>query len=205
MFERLRGPFEPVSKFIAKFFTWLHPNTISIIGFCIGFVPVYFFMNGYPRYAGLGILLYLFDFLDGAVARFTGKVSLFGEVLDASLDRITDGLIIFAIATSGFVSWNLAIFVFIGTYLVSYVRARTGEATAKKIKLDVGIGQRGDRIFLLLLGSIFYTENIKIPFIDQRINSLELVFLILLFVTWQTVLLRFYVAYKKLGKSDGKN
>ncbi|MBN2015823.1 CDP-alcohol phosphatidyltransferase family protein [Candidatus Dojkabacteria bacterium] len=198
MLEKLRGPIKPLADFIARYFTWLHPNYISIIGFLLVFVPAYFFIQGKPLLAGLGLILHFFDFLDGAVARYTGKTSIFGEVLDASFDRIADGLIIFSIAHGGFVSWDISFFVLIGFYMVSYVRARTGEAAAKEIKLNVGFAQRGERIIALILASVFYFD--KIPFFGMHINTLQIVFVILGLLTWQTAIHRLVVAYRKLNE-----
>jgi len=203
MFEKLRDPLKPISEFIAKFFIWMHPNTISIVGFLLSFIPVYFFLNGDTAFAVVGMAVYLFDFLDGAVARLTGKVSLFGEVLDATLDRVTDGLLIFSIAGGGYISWTLAFITLLGFYLVSYTRARVGEATAKKVKLNVGIAQRGDRILLILLASIFYFDQISI--LGMNVNSLQLIFIVLLITTWITALWRMVAAYQKINSDDIKN
>ncbi len=198
MFEKLRGLLKPLSEFIAKFFTWLHPNAISILGFLLSSIPIYFFIKGDTKLAALGMIVYLFDFLDGAVARLSGKVSLFGEVLDATLDRVTDGLLIFAIAEGGFISWTLAFITLLGFYLVSYTRARVGEATAKRIKLNVGIAQRGDRIMIIILACLFYFENIKISLLDLTINSMEVAFGLLLILTWTTAIWRLIAAYKQI-------
>lgn len=202
MLEKLRGPLQPVSDFFAKRFTWLHPNTISIIGFLLGFIPVYFYLNGKPILAGIALIVYFFDFLDGAVARFTGKVSIFGAVLDATLDRIIDGFIIFSIAKAGFVSWNLGIIVLLGFLLISYVRARTGEALysaskKEKVTLSVGLAQRSERVVILIIASLLYIEKISIPLIDVTVNSLEIAFVLLAILTWETVIHRLIFAYKK--------
>ena len=197
MLEKLRGPFRPLSNQIARYFTWLHPNTISIVGFILGFIPVYLYLKGFPRYAGVALLVYLFDFLDGAVAKFTGKASLFGEVLDATLDRIIDALIIFALAKGGFINSYLAVITGLGFFLVSYVRARTGEAAAdKKIRLDIGLAQRGERVIILMLASVFYVEEVSIPIIDIYTNSLQIVLTILALFAWETVIFRLVYAYK---------
>lgn len=205
MFERFREPLKPVMDFFAKYFTWLHPNAITIIGFFLGFIPILFFFTGNPRLGGIMLPIYLFDSLDGAVARYTGRVSRFGEVLDATFDRVIDGLTIFAIAKGGFISWNFAIVALLGFYLVSYVRARTGEAAAKKVKLDVGIAQRGDRIFILAVASILYFEEISLPFLAQTVNTLQIAFVLLCFLTWFTVIQRLLVAYKRLKPLEKKN
>jgi len=196
MFEGLRDKIRPISDYFGKMFSFLHPNTITIIGFLATFIPVYFFVKGEVFLAGISMIVYALDFLDGAVARYTKRVSIFGEVLDAVLDRVTDGFLIWAIAIGGFVSWNLAFIVLLGFYLVSYIRARVGEATAKKIKLNIGIGQRGDRLLLIFLASVFYFDKIAIPIIEVYLNSVEIVFLILVFTTWQTVFARMIKAFK---------
>jgi len=196
MFEGLRSKIKPMSDLLGKMFSFLHPNTITIIGFLASFIPVYFFVKGEVFLAGISMIVYVLDFLDGAVARYTKRVSIFGEVLDAVLDRVTDGFLIWAIAIGGFVSWNLAFIVLLGFYLVSYIRARVGEATAKNVKLNVGIGQRGDRLFILFFASVFYFDKITIPIIELTTNSMEIAFVILVFTTWQTVFARMIKAFK---------
>lgn len=204
MLEKLRDTLKPISGKIAKYFTWIDPNVLTIIGVLLTIVPAYFFIIGEPRIAGFAILLTLFDFLDGAVARYTGKVSLFGEFLDATMDRIADGVIIFAIAVGGFVSWSLAFVVLVGSFLVSYTRARAGEASAKKVKLNVGIAQRGDRLLILFLASVLFVDQISIPFTEFTLNSLEIAFIILALLAWETVVVRILASYKLLGKAKNE-
>lgn len=198
MFEQNRERFQFIAKFFAKYFTWLHPNVITTIGLFIGLLPAVLYASGHPVKAGIALLVYLFDSLDGAVARFTGRVSKFGEVYDATLDRVVDGAIIFGIAYGGFVSWELAFIVLLGYFLVPYVRARAEAAAQKKIKLNVGIAQRGDRVLFLMIASVLFTEGINI--LDISLNTLELVFVILAVLTWQTFIFRMISAYKALAK-----
>jgi archaetidylinositol phosphate synthase len=205
MIEKYRNKIQPGTEFVARYFSWLHPNTISIVGFLFGFIPVYFYIHGQPLFAGIGLLVYFFDFLDGAVARLTKKASTFGEVLDASLDRVTDGLIIFSIIYGGFVSWELGVFVMMGFFLVSYIRARAEAAARKVVKLDVGFAQRGERVIILMLASVFYFEHITIPVIDVSLNSLQFVFIVLGVLTWETVIYRLWKAFSlfKNSKYEG--
>ncbi len=205
MLEKVREPTKPIADNLAKRLKWLSPNAITIIGFLLTAIPVFFFCNGKPRLGGIGILVTFLDFLDGAVARYSKKVSLFGEVLDASLDRIVDALIIFSIAQGGFISWSLAFLVLIGFYMVSYIRARTGEATAKKVKLDVGIAQRGERLILIMLASVLYIDKITLPVLELELNSLKIIFGVLMFLTWQTAIWRFIMAYKKIKRLNSDN
>lgn len=197
MIERLRDPMKVVADFLARFFTWLPPNLITFIGLFLTIVPVYFFSKGQARLGGVALLLTLFDFLDGSVARYTNKVTLFGEFLDATFDRIADGLIIFSLAYGGFISWSFAFLLLMGFYLVSYTRARAGEASAKKVKLNVGLAQRGDRILLLFLAAVFYTEGIEI--FSLSLNTIQLAAGVIAILVWQTVVLRIWSAYKYLN------
>lgn len=206
MLEKLRSPSKQIVEIIAKPFTFFSPNFLTIVGFLLSLVSVYFFISGKNVLGGVALVLTFFDSIDGAVARLTGRVSLFGEVLDASIDRVTDALIIFSIAKGGFVAWDLAFLVLIGFYMVSYVRARAGEAAAKKVKFNIGIAERGDRIIILALASIFYIDEINIPFIENTKNLLEVTFWILLVLTYQTAVYRLLSANKHFKKmKDGKS
>ncbi|MBU0975973.1 CDP-alcohol phosphatidyltransferase family protein [Patescibacteria group bacterium] len=200
MFEKLRDPLRKYVDFTAKFFAWMPPNILTIVGLFLTLVPVYFFSIGEARIGGFALFITLFDFLDGAVARYTNRVTLFGEVLDATFDRIADGLIIFSLGLGSFISWPFAFILLIGFYLVSYTRARVGEASAKKVKLNVGLAQRGDRILLLILAGIFYTDGIET--LKYSFNTIELVSVLIGVLVWHTVLLRLWTAYKKLKDLD---
>ncbi len=192
MLEKLRGPFKPIVEALARPLKGIDPNIITIIGFLLGFVPVYLFIKGNTLLAGLSIFLYLFDSIDGALARLSGRVTKFGAVLDSTFDRIVDASLILSIAIGGFVSWELSGVVLIGSFLVSYIRARVEGASNNSFKMDVGIAQRGDRIFLIAIGAIFYFEDV---FFD--LNSLEIIFALLAILSWITVIWRLFYAYKK--------
>ncbi|MDK2892092.1 MAG: archaetidylinositol phosphate synthase [Methanohalophilus sp.] len=112
-----------------------------------------------------GILLLLsgiFDVLDGAVARASNFTTPFGGVLDSVCDRYADALI-FAGIIYGLVSgsiksslfgadlWLWCIFAMIGSFMVSYTRARA-EAAGSGV-LNVGIAERSERMILLMIGA----------------------------------------------------
>jgi CDP-diacylglycerol--glycerol-3-phosphate 3-phosphatidyltransferase len=89
------------------------------------------------------------DMLDGAVARFSGRGSPFGAVLDSTVDRISD-FAIWAGLAIGY-AWRepanltftlLAMLAFLWGLLISYVKAR-----AEDFIDDGGVGywQRGER------------------------------------------------------------
>ena len=94
------------------------------------------------------------DALAGVVARRTNKVTVFGAFYDSTLDRVADGALLAGLAYFYAVNpihankWMLAITLagIIGTYLVSYARAR---AEALGINAKVGVMQRAERVALL--------------------------------------------------------
>ena len=100
----------------------------------------------------------VFDLLDGSLARATNNITVYGALLDSTLDRLSDaaplvGLIVF-FAPSGWVAVIPGI-TFVGAYLISYVRARTEALGGKLPRLWM---RRSDRLIMLsialLLGAI---------------------------------------------------
>jgi archaetidylinositol phosphate synthase len=123
------------------------------------------FALGKPFEGGLLILFSgVFDTLDGGVARAKGIITPFGGVLDSVCDRYSDGLIFLGIiagAVNGRLvlppimqieGWLWAGFALIGSFLVSYTRARAESAGC--MKLSIGIAERTERMVILILGSL---------------------------------------------------
>jgi archaetidylinositol phosphate synthase len=123
------------------------------------------FALGKPYEGGFLILFSgVFDILDGGVARAKGRITPFGGVLDSVCDRYSDGLMFLGIiagAVNGRLvltpimqieGWLWAGFALIGSFLVSYTRARAESAGCGK--LSVGIAERTERMLLLALGAL---------------------------------------------------
>jgi archaetidylinositol phosphate synthase len=123
------------------------------------------FAMGRPFEGGLLLLFSgVFDILDGGVARAKGIITPFGGVLDSVCDRYSDGLMFLGIiagAVNGRLvlppimqieSWLWAGFALIGSFLVSYTRARAESAGCRK--LSVGIAERTERMIILALGAL---------------------------------------------------
>jgi CDP-diacylglycerol--glycerol-3-phosphate 3-phosphatidyltransferase len=96
------------------------------------------------------------DILDGALARAGGKTTPFGAFLDSTTDRISEGLVLTAIAYV-FARHGRDVFVAVtmaavaGSFLVSYTRAR---AEALGLRGDVGIGSRAERVVVITAGLV---------------------------------------------------
>ena len=106
---------------------------------------------------GLILLVSLpLDALDGAVARAMGRAGAFGMVLDSTLDRYADGLIFgalgyyFALRRGGPEMLALALAALVGSYLVSYVRARADDSRVG-VSTTVGLFTRLERVVVILI------------------------------------------------------
>lgn len=96
-------------------------------------------------YVGAGLC----DFLDGAVARRTGRVTLAGGVLDSVIDRYSEAAVLLGLSWFYRDRWVLlpVLAALSGSLLVPYVRAR-GEAIGAVLS-GVGFMQRPERVFIL--------------------------------------------------------
>jgi archaetidylinositol phosphate synthase len=143
----------------------LSPNTLTLLGFAVSIAAGAAFALGKPFAGGLLILFSgIFDILDGGVARAKGRITPFGGVLDSVCDRYSDGLMFLGIiagAVNGRLvlspivqieGWLWAGYALIGSFLVSYTRARAESAGCRK--LSVGIAERTERMIILALGGL---------------------------------------------------
>jgi CDP-diacylglycerol--glycerol-3-phosphate 3-phosphatidyltransferase len=96
------------------------------------------------------------DILDGALARQSGKGTPFGAFIDSTTDRMSEAFVLGAIALvfsrdGNEVALAFAIAAVVGSFLVSYARAR---AEALGLKGDVGIGSRAERVVVITAGLV---------------------------------------------------
>ncbi len=107
--------------------------------------------------AGIFVVGSLLDILDGALARVGGKTTPFGAFIDSTTDRVGEGAMLAAIAlvfSRHGRDWAvvLAVAAVVGSFLVSYTRAR---AEALGLSGDVGLGSRAERVVLITAGLVF--------------------------------------------------
>ncbi len=147
---------QPAVQLLAM--THITPNAISWLGFWLAVVAAVLIGIGDLFAAGFVVLVGgFFDMLDGALARHTNQASRFGSVLDSTLDRAAEAVLLLGILT--FYALNasessvavvlLASVAMIGSFLVSYVRARM---EAAGLKCKVGLFTRTERVIVLALG-----------------------------------------------------
>jgi archaetidylinositol phosphate synthase len=123
---------------------------VSIAGFVFAVVSALFVANGLFSWGALFLLLNGFaDLLDGRIAEAApDHDTQFGGFLDSVLDRYAEFVVFVGLGVGG-VNWPLVFAAMAGSFMVSYTRAR---AEAFMEKCDVGIGERPERLILLILG-----------------------------------------------------
>jgi CDP-diacylglycerol--glycerol-3-phosphate 3-phosphatidyltransferase len=152
--QKVRQIIFPVAKIFAK---W-HPNVLTFIGFIITCFASFWYAKGWFRLGGVILFIGgMFDMIDGMVARIASKKSKFGAFFDSCLDRYSDFLILFGmfwwyIGESERIIATLVLLAILGSYMVSYA---AGRAEGLGYKCRVGIGDRGVRTAIIIIGSLF--------------------------------------------------
>jgi CDP-diacylglycerol---glycerol-3-phosphate 3-phosphatidyltransferase len=160
----------PIGSFFARILarTGVSPNTLTVLGFLATIAAG--IIIGYGHFiwgAGVIALAGLFDLLDGALARYTGKVTVFGAILDSTLDRLSDAALLIGLAAYWTTQGEagpviLTMITLAGALTVSYIRAR---AEAAGLSGKDGIFTRPERIIVLALGLLFSVPLIAVGII----------------------------------------
>jgi CDP-diacylglycerol--glycerol-3-phosphate 3-phosphatidyltransferase len=186
--------------------TGITPNVLTTTGvsLCLGAAILVPFENRagtllvYWLAASIFVVGSLLDILDGALARVGGKSTPFGAFIDSTTDRVGEGAMLAAIALV-FARHNrdwavvVAVAAVVGSFLVSYTRAR---AEALGLKGDVGLGSRAERVVLLTAGLVFAPWG-----------GLPWAIVVLAATAWLTVIQRILHVRKQLssGGSSGND
>ena len=133
-------------------------DTVTYLGLLIAFAAAWQIYLGNFFVAGV-LLLFSggLDLMDGAVARASQKTGYFGGILDSTLDRYGDAVvlgaaIIFCADMASPLYAFLSLSALIGSFAVSYVRARS------ECEIDscrVGFWERGERLVVLAVALLF--------------------------------------------------
>ena len=94
----------PLTEFLAR--KNVHPNVITIFSLLLALIASLMFAEGEGYVVRFGAIIlyisYVFDWCDGQLARFTGKVSAFGGWLDQLSDRTKEFFYVASIAIGGY-------------------------------------------------------------------------------------------------------
>jgi len=133
----------------------MKPNVLTFLGLAINIGAAYVIAINHLFLGGVLVLVSgLFDLLDGALARFTNQTTKFGAILDSTVDRISEaailcGLLIWYIPRGATLEIVLIFAVLVGSFLVSYIRAR---AEGLGLECRVGLFTRAERVIVLAIG-----------------------------------------------------
>lgn len=179
---------------LANFVRWtgISPNLVTGLGFCITIAAAALIVQGQFLAAGCILVISgLFDALDGALARVAGRISRYGAFLDSTLDRYSEAVLFLAVAIyysnlSSRIEIILAFCAMIGSFLVSYTRAR---AEGVGVSCKVGMFTRAERWITLTLGLLF--------------NQMSLALWILAVLSNLTAIQRIYAVWRTTGGERG--
>jgi len=144
---------QPPVKLLAR--TPVTPNTLTWLGFLITAGAAALIITEHLFAAGFVVLVAgVFDMLDGALARLTNRATPFGGILDSTLDRVSEAILLLGLLAvftrDQKVAESLLIgIVLFGSLMVSYLRSRI---EAMGIECKIGLFTRPERVIILALG-----------------------------------------------------
>ncbi len=177
---------------IAGVFRALHitPNVITLLGFLLNVVAAYLIVIDLIFWGGVVFLIAAgADAIDGTLARQIGIRNKFGAFWDSTLDRLSESIIIMALAyrfamAGDALAVMVAFLALTASFLVSYTRSR-GEGIGIDVK--VGVGTRVERFIIMAVALLF----------SGLYEDLLLIGLLLIVIlAGITVLQRMWVVYK---------
>lgn len=143
----------PIGRGIAR--AGVSPNALTTLGLILTATGAGLVVAGHPTAGGWVLVAGgLMDTFDGAVARATAKSTPFGAFYDSVTDRLSDGIILGAIAwwlRPNTRLFALTVVALISAQVISYVRAR---AESIDLNCSIGILERAERAILLMAGLI---------------------------------------------------
>jgi len=178
----------PLARLLAK--TPLTPNILTWLGFFITIAAAVLIVTDHFLAAGIVVLVAgLFDMLDGALARLTGRVSRFGAILDSTLDRLSEAAVLLALLVVFTREQHIAASLLVGitllsSLMVSYIRARM---EGMGIECKAGFFTRPERVVILALGLL----------LNQFENALLAALAIIAFFSWITIVERLIYAWRQ--------
>lgn len=193
----------PIFRLVLK--SRLPPNAITTLSLLLaGGAGVALAAGRFALGGWLFVAAAVCDFLDGRLARETGRASESGALLDSVLDRYSEAAVLLGLAAYYSNSWVLypVLFALVGSLLVSYVKAR-GEAMGVAFP-NIGLMQRPERI-VLLGGTVALSpiiEAIVVPNDPAPVHRLAVVGVVVLAATTQiTAVQRLFFGRQALSQT----
>lgn len=148
----------PLARLMVKM--GMTANVITVVGAMGSWGSSLFFFTQGEFFIGTLVIAFflLSDLFDGTIARMTHSTgSRFGALLDSTLDRVSDAVIIIALlawSADREPNWMLPLYLaLLSGFLISYIKAR---AEALDLECEVGIAERAERLIILLTSTGLY-------------------------------------------------
>jgi archaetidylinositol phosphate synthase len=190
--QKLGGLSSKIGKTFAKL--GLSPNQWTLLTLIPTIVSFYFLVERNFLLAALFFFISSFmDWIDGSVARVTGKTTKFGAYLDSVMDRYVEFIIALGFLFASLPNFYLPIEFWIllymfGSLMTTYAKAAAKEKDLVDKEIRGGLIERAERLIILFLGMILaYFGRIYLTYI----------IVILAILTNITALQRMNIATKK--------
>jgi archaetidylinositol phosphate synthase len=165
--EGYRGRVAPyVDRLATPFLSW-SPNRLSGVALGLsalaGLLAVAARWTSPLLFLAVSLLIFfsgMFDVLDGAVARRTGRASVRGDFLDHVFDRYADLFIVLGLAFSSYAYPSLALLALVSLLLTSYMGTQAQAVGAGRSY--GGLLTRADRLLALSLAT-FLEFDLSLP------------------------------------------
>ena len=180
---------QPIVRLLSR--TPLTPNAITWLGFVITIGAAALIVTEHFLAAGIVVLVAgVFDMLDGALARVSGRVTRFGAILDSTLDRLSEAVLLLGLlavfAREQQVAESILVGIaLLGSLMVSYIRARM---EGLGIECKAGLFTRPERVIILALGLL----------LSQFDYALTVALVIIAFFSFFTVVERMVYAWRQI-------
>ena len=163
-------------------------NTVTVVGTLGAMAAALVFYSRGVFFVGTLVIwaFAMLDFVDGSVARAQGGSTVFGAVLDSTLDRVVDaavfGSLVWWFAGAGDSTPLLlaCLLCLVLGSVVSYVKAR---AEGAGLRCDVGLIERPQRLTTVLAGTGL--DGLGVPYVQA-------------IALWALVALSAYTAWQRL-------
>lgn len=189
MLGQLRPYMGPLKRLLA----WpylaanLSPTQVGLFGVLLGVLAAVALRAGFTATAfWLATAAVLTDMADGEVARATDTATPVGNYLDAVLDRLREGALLFGLLR---LSPDLVGLAILGTFMTSFAKARTALVIVTDNRDWPGFGDHADRAVMLLVCYAF-----------PLYRTASLVVMVL--ATWSCFLLRTQQAQRMIASAE---
>lgn len=163
------------------------PNKWTLFTFVPTIVTMYFILNQEFIFAAISFIVASFlDFVDGSVARVTGRSTNLGAYMDTIVDRYIEFLVIVPLLFAGlpgfylpFAFW-LLLYLF-GSMMTTYAKASAKETGLVPEGLRGGLLERAERLIILtagfflagFLGTIYLTMVIAALAVLSNLTAIQ--------------------------------